>query len=88
MIPLVVLGQYVKVLLGKYRLELCNIGRQQSSSSMCLFTVPGSFHETLGGRSHGSEVGLSELQENTCKEQLVSGLPIRAVHWQRCVFKL
>ena len=39
---------------------------------MCLFTAPGSFHETLGGHSHGLEVGLSELQENTCKEQSVS----------------
>jgi len=46
---------------------------------MHLFTVPGSFCETLGGRSRGSEVGLSELQENMCKEQSVSGLPIGAV---------
>jgi len=28
---------------------------------------------------HGSEVSLSELWENMYKEQLVSGLPIRAV---------
>jgi len=46
---------------------------------MCLFTAPGFFCETLGGRSHGLEVSLSELWENACKEQLVSKLPIRAV---------
>jgi len=83
-----VLRQYVKVLLGEHRLELRDIGGQQSSSSMRFFTVSGFFYEMLGGHSHGSEVGLSELQENACKEQLVSGLPIRAVHWRRYVFKL
>jgi len=88
MVPLAVLRQYVKVLLGKHGLELCDVGGQRSGSGMYLFTMPGSFCETLGGHSCGLEVGLSELQENACKEQLVSRLPIRAVHWQRCIFKL
>jgi len=81
MILLAVLGQYVKVLLSKHGLELCDIDRQRSSSGMRLFTVPDSFCETLGGRSRGLEVGLSKLQENTCKIQSVSGLPIRVVCW-------
>ena len=88
MIPLAVLRQYVKVLLGKHGLELCDIGGQRSGSGICLFTAPGSFHEMLGGRSYGSKVSLSELQENAYKKQSVSGLPIRVVHWWRCVFEL
>ena len=77
MILLVVLGQYVKVLLGKHRLELCDVGRQWSGSGMCLFTAPGFFCKILGGCSHGLEVSLSKLWENAYKEQSVSGLPIR-----------
>jgi len=88
MVPLVVLRQYVKVLLGEHGLELHNVGRQWSGSGMRLFTVPGFFCEMLGGHSHGSEVGLNKLQENMCKEQSVSRLSIGAVHWQRCIFKL
>ena len=88
MVPLVVLRQYVKVLLGEHGLKLCNVGRQWSGSGMRLFTVPSSFCEMLGGHSHGSEVGLSKLQENMCKEQSVFRLSIGAVHWQRCIFKL
>jgi len=88
MILLAVLRQYVKVLLGKHRLELHDVSRQWSGSGMHLFTAPGSFYETLEGCSHSSEVSLSELWENICKEQSVSRLPIRVVCWQRCVFKL
>jgi len=33
MVPLAVLRQYVKVLLGKHGLELCDVGRQWSSGS-------------------------------------------------------
>ena len=88
MIPLAVLGQYIKVLLSKHGLEFCDVGGQQSGRSMHLFIAPGSFHKTLGGHSHGLEVSLSELQKNIYKEQSVSGLPIRAVCWRRGVFKL
>jgi len=88
MISLAVLWQYVKVLLGEHGLELCDIGRQQSSSGLCLFTVPGSFYEMLESHSYGSEVSLSELWENVCKEQSVSKLPIRVVRLWRCFFKL
>jgi len=88
MVPLGVLRQYVKVLLGKHRLELHDVGRQWSGSGMRLFTVPGSFCKMLGGCSCDLEVSLSELWENAYKEQLVSRLPIGAVHWWRCVFKL
>ena len=88
MIPLVVLWQYVKVLLSEHGLKLCNIGGQQSGGGLCLFTTPGSFCEMLGGCSCGSEVGLSELQENMYKEQLVSKLPIRVVCLWRRFFKL
>jgi len=88
MVLFAVLWQYVKVLLGKHGLERCDVGGQWGGSSLCLFTVPGSFHEMLGGRSCGSEVGLSELWEEACKKQLVSKLPIRVVHsWGR-FFKL
>ena len=88
MILSAVLQQYVKVLFGEHRLELCNISGQQGSSSLCLFTVPSSFYEILGGHSCGSEVSLSELQENMYKEQLVSKLPIRVVCLWRRFFKL
>jgi len=87
-VPLAVLRQYVKVLLGEHGLELYDIGGQWSGSSMRLFTAPGSFCKTLGDHSCGSEIGLSELRENAYKEQSVSRLPIRAVHWWRYVFKL
>jgi len=87
-IPFAVLGQYVKVLFSEHRLELCDIGRQWSSSSKCLLIASGSFHKTLGGRSGGSEVGLGKLREEACKEQSVSKLPIRAVHLQRRFFEV
>jgi len=87
-IPLAVLWQYVKVLLSKHRLELCDVGRQQSSSGLCLLTVSGSFHEMLEGGSCGLEIDLSKLQKEACKEQLVSELSIWAVHLQRYFFKL
>jgi len=76
MILFAVLQQYVKVLLSEYGLELCDIGRQQSGSGLCLLTGSGSFYETLGGHSHGLEVDLSKLQKKTCEEQLISKLPI------------
>ena len=88
MILSAVLQQYVKVLFGEHRLELCNISRQQGSSSLCLFTVPSSFYEILGGHSCGSEVGLSELWKEACKKQLVSEFPIRVVYSQGRLFKL
>jgi len=50
--------------------------------------MSGSFHEALGGRSGGSEVGLGKLQKEAYKEQLVSKLLIRAVHLQRHFFKV
>ena len=73
----------------KIRLQ-CNsdIGRQRSGSGEWLFTVPSSFHKTLGGRSHGPEVDLGKLQKEMCKEQSVSRLPIGAVHLWRCLFKV
>jgi len=61
MIPFAVLWQYVEVLLSEHGLELHDVGRQWSGSGLCLFTMPGSFHKMLGGRSCSSEVGLSEL---------------------------
>ena len=88
MILFAVLWQYVKVLLGKHRLELRDIGRQWSGSDLCLFTASGSFHKTLRDRSYGSEVDLGKLWEDAYKEQSVSKLPIRVVHLQRCFFKL
>ena len=42
----------------------------------------------LGGRSCGSEVGLSELWKEVCKKQLVSKFPIRVVCLRRHFFKL
>ena len=82
-IPLAVLWQYVKVLLSKHRLELCDVGRQQSSSGLCLLTVSGSFHETLGGGSCGLEVDLSKLQKEACvtivlwtSSHILYGLPL------------
>jgi len=39
MIPFAMLWQYVKVLLGEYRLELCNVGRQQSGSRVAAASV-------------------------------------------------
>ena len=85
MISLVVLQQYVKVFFGEHGLELCDIGRQRSSSGSRLFTTPGSLRETLRGRSHRSEVGLSELRKEARKEEPVSRLPIRGI-WLRRVF--
>jgi len=87
-IPFAVLQQYVKVLLGEHGLELHDVGGQQNGSGKYLLTVSGSFYEILGGHSHGSEVDLGKLQEDTCKEQSVSELPIRAIHLQRHFFKL
>ena len=55
------LWQYVKVLLGEYRLELCNVGGQRSGSGKCLLTASGSLRETLEDRSCGSEVDLSKF---------------------------
>jgi len=82
------LWQYVKVLLGKYGLELHDVGRQQSGSSKCLLTVSGSLRKTLGGHSCGSEVDLSKFWEDACKEQSVSEPPVRATHLQRRFFEL
>ena len=82
------LGQYVKVLLGEYRLELYDVGEQQSGSSKCLLTVSGFLCETLGGHSCGSEVNLSKFWEDTCKKQLVSEPPVRAMRLRRRFFEL
>jgi len=65
-----------------------DIGGQQSSSSLYLFTASGFFHETLGGHSCSLEVSLSKLQKDICKEQSVSELPIRVVCLWRRFFKL
>ena len=82
------LWQYVKVLLGKYRLELRDIGRQRSGSGKCFLTVSGSLCETLGGRSYGLEVNLSKFWEDVCKEQLVSEPSVRAIRLWRRFFEL
>jgi len=82
------LWQYVKVLLGEYRLELHDVGGQQSGSSKCLLTASGSLCEMLGGRSCGSEVNLSKFQEDACKEQLASKPPVRATRLRRHFFEL
>jgi len=87
-IPFAVLWQYVKVLFGKHGLELCDVGRQQSGSGLCLLTMFGSFYKMLGDRRCGSEVSLSKLQKDAYKEQSVSKLPIRVVRLQRRFFKL
>ena len=39
MIPFAMLWQYVKVLLGEYRLELCNVGGQRSDSGVAAASV-------------------------------------------------
>ena len=88
MIPSAVLWQYVKVLFGKYGLELHDVSGQQGGSGLCLFTVPGSFYKMLGGHSYGLEVGLSELWKEAYKKQLVSEFPIRIVHSRGHFFKL
>jgi len=88
MIPFAVLWQYVKVLLGEHRLELCDVGRQQSGSSEYFLTASGFFCKMLEGCSHGLEIDLGKLWEDACKEQLVSKLPIEAVHLQKCFFKV
>jgi len=82
------LWQYVKVLLGEYRLELRDIGGQRGGSGKCLLTVSGSLRETLGGCSCGLEVDLSKFQEDACKEQSVSEPPVRATHLRRHFFEL
>jgi len=87
MILLAVLWQYVKVFFGKHRLELRDVGEQQSGGSLCLFATSGSLRETLGGHSHSSEVGLSELQEEVHKEESVSRLPIGGIRLRRRFFK-
>jgi len=87
MIPLAVLWQYVKVFFGEHRLEFRDVGGQRSGSSLCLFAMPGSLRETLGGRSHRSEVGLSELQKEVCKEEPVSRLPIGGIQLWRGFFR-
>ena len=87
MIPLAVLRQYIKVFFGEHKLELRDVGRQRSGSGLCLFTMSGSLRETLRGHSHSSEVGLSELQEEVRKEELVSGLPIGGIWLWRYFFK-
>ena len=79
MILFAVLWQYVKVFLSEHGLELCDVGRQQSGSSLCLLTASGSFRKMLGGHSSGSEVSLGKLWEKACKEQSVSKLPTRVV---------
>jgi len=58
----------VEVLLGEHGLELRDIGGQWSGSGLCLFTMPGSFREILGGRSYSSKVSLSELREEVRKK--------------------
>ena len=63
MISLAVLQQYVKVFFGEHGLELHDVGRQRSGGGLCLFATSGSLCEALGGRSHSSEVGRSELRE-------------------------
>jgi len=88
MIPLAVLWQYVKVFFGEHGLELRDVGGQRSGSGLCLFAMPGSLRETLGGRSHSSEVSLSELREEARKEESVSRLLVGAVRLQRRFFKL
>ena len=82
------LRQYVKVLLGEYRLELYDVSRQRSGSGKCLLTASGFLRETLGGYSCGSEVDLSKFWEDMCKEQSVSEPPVRATRLQRRFFEL
>ena len=82
------LWQYVKVLLGEYRLELRDVGGQRSGSGKCLLAASGSFRKTLGGRSCGSEVDLSKFWEDACKEQSVSEPPVRAMRLWRRFFEL
>ena len=81
MISFAVLRQYVKVLLSEHWLELRDVGRQWTGSGECLLTASGSFHKMLGGHSCGLEVNLGKLWEEAYKEQLVSKLLIRVVHW-------
>jgi len=87
MIPLAVLWQYVKVFFSEHGLELRDVGRQRSGSGLCLFAMPGSLCETLRGRSHRSEVGLSELWKEARKEEPVSRLPIGGIRLQRGFFR-
>jgi len=86
-IPLAVLRQYVKVFFGEHGLELRDVGGQWSGGGLCLFATSGSLHEALGGRSHSSEVGRSELREEARKEESVSGLPIRGTRLRGRFFK-
>ena len=79
MIPLAVLWQYVKVFFGKYGLELCDVGGQQSGGGLRFFATSCSLREMLGGRSHSLEVGLDELWEEAHKEESVPRLPIRGI---------
>ena len=87
MIPLAVLWQYVKVFFGEHGLKLRDVGGQRSGGGLCLFATSGSLREALGGRSHSSEVSRSELREEACKEESVSGLPIRGTQLRGCFFK-
>jgi len=82
------LWQYVKVLLGEYRLELRDIGGQWSDSGKCLLTASGSLRETLGGRSCGLEVDLGKFWKDACKEQSVSEPLVKATHLRRYFFEL
>jgi len=87
MILLAVLRQYVKVFFGEHRLELRDVGGQWSGGGLRLFATSGSLCEVLGGRSHSSEVGLGELQEEARKEESVPRLPIRGIQLRRRFFK-
>ena len=88
MIPFAMFWQYVKVLLGEYKLELHDVGGQWSGSGKCLLAASGSLCETLRGGSCGSEVDLSKFWEDACKEQSVSEPPVRATRLRRHFFEL
>jgi len=87
MISLTVLWQYVEVFFGEHGLELRDVGGQWSGSGLCLFATPGFLRETLGGCSHRSEVGLSELRKEARKEEPVSRLPIGGIRLQKGFFR-
>jgi len=87
MILLAVLWQYVKVFFGEHGLELRDVDGQWSGGGLCLSATSGSLREALGGRSHSSEVGQSELREEARKEESVSGLLIRGIRLRRRFFE-